>query len=104
MHITIDSKSFIDGWVRGNRLDCYGWEAEDRLTIINKIEDIIENEVALFLAYNVDKQEIGAVLSDQVVSFKNPMTLSVADKEEQEFTNSKEFLNIMKRLRKLVIQ
>ena len=101
MHITINSKSFIEGWVRSNRLDCYGWEAEDRLTIVNKIEDIIENEVALFLAYNVDKQEIGAALSDQIVSFENPIRLNVASKEEQEFANSKEFLNIMKHLRKL---
>lgn len=54
-------------WVKGDSLDCYGWEDEDQLLIIDKIpaepEDI---PVDQYYVLNTCKQETGWVLKDQV--------------------------------------
>jgi hypothetical protein len=55
-----------NAFVRGNSLDCYDWEAEDRLFVKYKIQQIIDN-IALYQAYNIDKQEHGAVDTSQII-------------------------------------
>lgn len=57
--------------VKGDCLDCYGWEAEEKLVILQdktKEFDLPEN---VYLALNVDRRENAIVLESQITKNKN---------------------------------
>ena len=55
-----------DAFVRGNSLDCYEWEPEEKLKILFCIEELAENENA-FLVYNCDKNEFAIISTSQLI-------------------------------------
>lgn len=56
----------LTAFVKGNSLDCYEWEAEDKLEIKYKIEELAPG-ISFFQVFNIDKQEFGAVTSNQII-------------------------------------
>ena len=62
----------IHGIVKGNSLSCYNWEHEDKITILNKLDEL-DPGIYLIEVYNHDKHCYGAVASDQIVIYKNTL-------------------------------
>lgn len=65
----------INALVKGNTLDCYDWEHEDRLTVLQKLEVLVEEaNICSYNTYNHDKQCFGVVTTDQIVVLKDNFT------------------------------
>lgn len=60
----------VDAYVRQELLQHYGWEHEDKLTLICKLIELDKDKkLYLFQAYNHNKEEWNGVTNDQVVLF-----------------------------------
>lgn len=60
----------VNAFVKQELLQHYGWEHEDKLTLICKLIDLDEDKgLYLFQAYNHDKDSWNGVTNNQVVMF-----------------------------------
>jgi hypothetical protein len=70
----------IKAIVKGNSLDCYGWDHEDEIVVFEKINNLdADNGYFLFDAYNVTKDVAGAVVNDQIIFIDDPTELLKSD-------------------------
>lgn len=69
----------VEAFVKHDTLHHYGWEHEDKLTLVCKLVDLDEEKgVYLFQAYNHDKDEWNGVTNKQVILFDDSILHSDA--------------------------
>jgi len=61
--------------VKGDSLDCYGWEDGEKLLVIEDVTEKHGLPEKIFEVLNLDRNEKGGVLESQIVNFENKSKL-----------------------------
>lgn len=68
----VNNELKVNALVKQDELGCYDWIHEEGLCIVAKLDTIDEEHgIYFFQAYNMDRDEWGAVTSDQIIITDN---------------------------------